>query len=212
MHFSGKKRHVAERKRVSVKVNSPLMLHGMLPIQFTLQCPVIFALILHPNKIISLNPHHTVATSLCDLCETVFFLPMNKRFYLHSVHIHSLLIVMAVDFKEPFHYKGNKTAGNTETQHGNHYSTKWKIIILTSSDFLWQFVEHACSEPKESEFLQVSNSDNLVTKYFPTGKFWVPWHKPYHLWFKTKYSHNSRTPLFASFALHTTDAFQASLV
>lgn len=54
----------SEKKRVDVKVNSFLMLHGVLSIQFTLQRPVIFALILHLNQIISLNPHQTDASSL----------------------------------------------------------------------------------------------------------------------------------------------------
>lgn len=101
----------SEKKRVDVKVNSPLMLHGVLSIQFTLQRPVIFALILHPNQIISLNPHQTDASSLCDLCERVVSLPWSKQSYLHSRHMCSPLTVMALDFMGLFYYKGNKTAG-----------------------------------------------------------------------------------------------------
>lgn len=101
----------SKKKRVDVKVNSPLMLHGVLSIQFTLQCPVIFALIWHPNQIISLNPHQTDASSLCDLCESVVSLPWSKHFYLHSTHMLSPLTVMALDFMGLFYYKGNKTAG-----------------------------------------------------------------------------------------------------
>lgn len=102
----------------------------------TLQYPVILTLILHPNPNVFLNWHHTDVTSLPDLCETVFSLQKSKHFYLHSMHIHSPLMAMAVDFMGLFHYKGNKTAGYTEMQHGNHYSTARETIILTLSDFL----------------------------------------------------------------------------
>lgn len=179
------------------------MLRDVLSIHFTLQRPVILTLILYPNPDISLNWYHTDVTSLPDLCETVFSLQTSKRFALHSSHIHSPLMVMAVDFMGLFHYKGNKTAGYTEMQDDNHYSTARETIILTLSDFLsltgceafmlWTKPATAFKTLAS----QVNDNDNLVTISFSTRKFWLPRHKLYHPWFKTKYSPYGRIPLAA---------------
>lgn len=122
--------------RVYIKVNSPPMLQDVLSIHFTFQRPVILTHILYLNPDISLNWYHIDGISLPNLCETLFSLQTSKRFALHSSYIHSPLMVMAMDFMGLFHYKGNKTAGYTEMQHGNHYSTARETIILTLSDFL----------------------------------------------------------------------------
>lgn len=181
-----KNSHSREKKRVYVEVNSPSMLHGVLFIQFTLQRSVIFMLILHPNPNNSLNCHHTDVTSLLNLCETVFSLQTSKYFYLHSTHIHFPLMVMAVDFMGLFHYKGNKTAGYTEMQHGNHYSTVREMIILTLSDFLsLTGCETFMLRTKPATVFktlasEVNDNDSLVTISFSARKFWLPLHKLYH--------------------------------
>lgn len=116
-----------------------------------------------------LNWHHTDVTSLPKLFEIVFSLQTNKRFYLHSSHIHSPLTVIAVDFMGLFHYKGNKTAGYIEMQHGNHYSTARETIILTLSDFLsLTGCETFMLRTKPATAFktwtsQVNDNDNLVT-------------------------------------------------
>lgn len=179
--------------RVYIKINSSLMLHVVLSIQLTLQ--------LRPNPNISLNWHHTDVTSLPKLCETVFSLQTSKRFYLHSLHIHSPVTVMAVDFMGLFHYKGNKTAGYTQMQHDNHYSTARETIILTLSDFLsLTGCEIFMLRTKPATAFKTWASqvnDNLVTISFSAGIFWLLQNKLYHPWFQTKYSHYGRTPLAA---------------
>lgn len=200
--------HVARKRRVYVKVNSPLMLHAILSIQLTLQHPVIFALILHLNKMISLNPHHTDATSLCDLCETVFSLPR----CLHSTHIHSPLMLMALDFMGLFYYEGNNTAGlhrNATWQSLFHWEGNNNIDIKGFSlfDTLWNI--HSQNQTSYSfQHWQVKLTITLLWWHFLLVISWSP--------NINCTPHDSRPSIGPHWQHHvflnTTDAFQAEPV
>lgn len=87
---------------------------------------------------------------------------------------------MAVDFMGLFRYKGNKTAGYTEMQHDNHYSTARKTIILTLGDFLsLAGCETFMLKTKPATAFkalasQVNNNDNLVMISYSARKIWFP--------------------------------------
>lgn len=184
------------------------MLHTVLSIQLTLQHPVIFALILHQNKITSLNPHHTGATSLRDLYETVFSLPRS----LHSTHIHSPLMVMALDFMEVFYYECNKTAGlhrNATWQSFFHWEGNDNIDIKGFSlfDSLWNI--HAQNQTSYSfQHWQVRFMIALLWWHFLSVISWSP---------NLNYTpHDSRPNIGPHWQHHvfpnSTDAFQAEVV